>query len=834
VKTHKSTRLLLSLCLLCSYQALFGGITGTLSGKVFDKDTGIILPGASIIVEGTTSGAMADKTGFYMIQNLPAGRYDVSVSMIGYSKLTIKDVQISVDLNTVLNFHLSTEVLALDEVVITKKRELIQSEITSSTYFIDGEEISKKLPIDSYRTAIATLPGIAGKHFRGGAETQVLYLLDGLPIQGSLSREISSYFPNSSIVEMMVQTGGFNAEYGHATSGIVNLVTKDGGHKASGEFRFYSDVFETGLTENDNTRRLEFNVGGPMTIGLGGPLIHSKYFISADVNLSDTPFREKMQQAFSSPIFTNYNINSKLSFDISKTTVLSFQGLLSNWQWHRFDPQWESNLSGLGEHKHRSHRLSASLTHTFSPRLFSSVRFANYTYTREVLGVAEDEQPGLVFEDPGDPTSKIIGGKQPWSEETRERVNFFKFDLVGQLSDRHMIKTGFDYQSYKLRSNATNFSFVPRRTDFNAITLNKITNNFVYTPEFFAVYFQDKLEINKITANVGLRYDVFAPGVTLDPPPEVFQALRKKLKAPPAATRAQNHRPLSPRIGVSMPLSENERLHVNYGWYYQMPPMYYLYTNADRDLSSYVPFIGNVDLQPIKTVSSEFSYKRIIADDMLFVFTGFFKRFDNLVDTQSFILPDSLIDESTTIIGFSRFTNSAHGKASGFEVTLQKRLTPQLSGRISYTFMKAKGTNSTPEDGHNAALLGTPASSDKEFPLSWDQRHSVVLNASYESRKLQLNVLYRLFSPLPVTSPGSATPNDLRLSWRNILDIKIRLTSTRLFGGRLNPFVEIRNVFDDKNVIHTTDYAGVRAYRLFDPINSELGRRLRIGMGMDF
>ncbi len=370
--------LFLSCIALVSLDPLYGGITGSLSGTVIDKATEKPLPGAQIIIEGTTTGAMADKNGFYMIQNLPAGTSDVSVQMIGYSPVKIKDVQINLDLNTTQNFYLPEEVLTLNEVVITRKHELIQNEITSSTYFISGEEIDNRLPIDSYQDAITLLPGVVGNHFRGGRQTDVLYMLDGLPIQSGLSREIASNFPNSSIVEMMVQTGGFNAEYGHATSGIVNVVSKDGRNKVEGRFKIFSDFVDTGLTANDKTRRMEFNVGGPMTIGLGGPLINAKYFISADLNVSDTQHREEMQQAFDSPIFTNYNINSKLSFDINRNTILSFQGLLSNLNWRRFDPQWAQNLSGLAKHKHLSYRLSASLTHTFSPKFFTSVRVANW------------------------------------------------------------------------------------------------------------------------------------------------------------------------------------------------------------------------------------------------------------------------------------------------------------------------------------------------------------------------------------------------------------------------------------------------------------------------
>ncbi|MFQ5865660.1 MAG: TonB-dependent receptor domain-containing protein [bacterium] len=831
----KFCTLFTSILLVCSfYNVLYGGITGTLSGLVRDKETGNILPGASIVVEGTTMGAMADKNGFYMIQNLPAGTYDVSVIMIGYSKLTMKDVKIYVDLNTELNFYLSTEVLPLEEVVVTKKRELIQSEITSSTYFVSGEEINDKLPIDSFQDATSLLPGVVGNHFRGGRETELMYMLDGLPLQGGLSREISSYFPNSSIVEMMVQTGGFTAEYGQATSGIINVVTKHGGSQVEGEVKVYTDFLDTGITDNDNTRRLEFNIGGPLTIGLGGPIINANYFISADLNLSDTPWRKQMRKAFDSPIFKNYNINSKLSFNIGNSTILALQGLISNWNWRQFDPQWSSNLEGLAEHRHYSHRLSASLTHTFSPRLFATLRTARYAYKKSVLGSVEDDPPKLVFENPGDATSPILSGTQPWEEETKENVDIIKFDVVGQLSAKHLLRTGFDLQYYDLRSQGTRFSAVPLRGVDNSIGFAKATNNYGYHPNFFALYIQDKFEVNGITANFGVRYDVFSPRISIEQIPQEFQEFRAQVQASPSNKEAMTYTPLSPRLGVSIPLSDHERLHVNYGWYYQMPPLYYLYSNADHKLTGYWPIIGNVDLEPIKTVSSEFSYKRVVSENLLFVITGFTKQFTNLVDSQSFVLPDSLIDSDTPTAGFTRFTNTAFGRAAGLEITLQKRITKELSGRVSYTYMKATGTSSTAEDNFNVAVFGAPDSQNKEFPLSWDQRHSIILDADFENRNWRVNVLYRLFSPLPFTEPGSTTPNNARMSWRSILDIKVVVNKGNILSGRMKPFFEIRNLFNEKNVVDQPNDTGIRAYQLFDPISSDYGRRLRLGMTLDF
>jgi len=812
----------------------YAGISGTISGHILDQKTGMPLPGAAIIIEGTTLGTMADKNGAFVIHNLPAGTYDVSISMIGYRKLTIQNVLINVDRNTEKEISLSAEVLSVEAIVVTEANNLIQSDLTSSTYFISGDDISNRLPVDSYLDAVALLPGVVGNHVRGGRETDVVYMLDGLPLQGSLSRTLSSTLPNSSIVEMMVQTGGFSAEYGDASSGIVNVITKDGRNRAEGNLRFYTDFAETGITDNHNSRRLEFDVGGPLTIGLGGPLISAKYFISGNLNLSDTPHRKELQDAFDSPIFKNYNINSKLSFDIANNTILTLQGIVSNWRWRQFQPQWRLNPLGLAENEHWSHRLSVSLTHTFSSKLFSTLRVANYRQNRRVNGDISENPPSLVFDDPTDPLSPVLSGKQPWVEDTEETINLVKLDVVAQVNAHHLLKVGFDSQNYRLDSRKT--QFVPLSTlDHGSIVFNRNANDFNYKPSFFALYVQDKIQFNGVTADLGVRYDVFSPQITVQEIPQDLKRLQVRLNAPAIATNSENHTPLSPRLGVSVPLSGNESLHASYGWYYQMPPLYYLYTNSSFRLDSYLPFVGNTQISPTKTVSSELSYKRIVSDDWSFALTGFVRTYSNLVDTQTFVLGEDLLDEAVTNVGYTQYTNTGSGKASGIELTIQKNISRLIATRISYTYMRATGTNSLAEDEFNGVVFGLPTSeSGKRFPLSWDQRHSLIIDAGYNSSNLQLNVLYRLFSPLPITTQGSSVPNNTRLSWRNLIDARLVLASPKILGRHINPFFEVRNLLDESDILNNTNSNGVGAYQLFDPLRTDIGRRFRVGMNFDF
>ncbi len=410
-----------------------------------------------------------------------------------------------------------------------------------------------------------------------------------------------------------------------------------------------------------------------------------------------------------------------------------------------------------------------------------------------------------------------------------------KLDLVGQISSSHLLKAGIDFQQYNLKSEGIDFTPLPSRGRNTSISFNKNINNFNYSPIFYALYLQDKFEYKGIIANAGLRYDVFSPKAAIMDLPEDFENLQKELQGQLPSSKSTKHSPISPRLGISIPLSASERVHVNYGWYYQMPALFYLYRNAEHNLNGYIPFVGNLDLEPTKTISTEFSYKRSVSNGLLFVFTGFIKQFRNLIDTQTLIFSDSLISDEIATVGYTNYTNSAAGKASGFEVMLQRQFTNQFSGRVSYTYMKARGNSSSAEDEFNQVVFGGPVNNDrKEFPLSWDQRHSIILDAGYESGRLQFNMLYSLFSPLPITTQSSIAPNDSRLSWRNILDIKLKLKTTKLLGSRLNPFFEVRNLFNQNNMIDKPNVNGAQAYNLFNPVQSDFVRRLRVGLSMEF
>ena len=204
------------------------GVTGNLEGKVTDAETGDPLIGVNIIIENTKLGGTTNESGKYKIMNIPVGRYTVTFSYIGYKKHVVNNVSINADATTKLDIKLEMGELALEEVVVTAERMILKQDVTGTSHVIEQRQINV-LPIDDFIGVIATQPGVTRDlHIRGGRSSEIQYLVDGLPYTESMGGEAGGMLPKSSIQEMKVFTGGFDAEYGNALSGVINIVTRRG------------------------------------------------------------------------------------------------------------------------------------------------------------------------------------------------------------------------------------------------------------------------------------------------------------------------------------------------------------------------------------------------------------------------------------------------------------------------------------------------------------------------------------------------------------------------------------------------------------------------------
>jgi hypothetical protein len=222
---------------------LYGGTSGKISGKVTDATTKEALVGVNVLVSGTTMGASTDIDGNYVILNVRPGTYTLVFSMIGYQRAEVQDVGVNIDLTTTINMELNETAVQGQTVVVTaERRPLVQKDMTSSLSTVTANQI-QALPVDNFQQVLRLDAGIVLSSgqitIRGGRPGEVAYWVDGVAATDVYNNSMALSVENSSIQELQVVSGTFNAEYGQAMSGIVNIVTKDGGENYSGQVKVY-------------------------------------------------------------------------------------------------------------------------------------------------------------------------------------------------------------------------------------------------------------------------------------------------------------------------------------------------------------------------------------------------------------------------------------------------------------------------------------------------------------------------------------------------------------------------------------------------------------------
>lgn len=252
---------------------------GKIAGRVTDAGNGEALIGVNVILDGTTQGTITDTDGNYIILNVRPGRYTLVFSYIGYQTHNIEAISVTTGQTSRYDVELRDETIQGQEIVVQAERPLVQKDLTASKKTVVSEEIDA-LPVESFFGVLATQAGVnegadGAIHIRGGRSNEIAYLVDGMSVSNPFNTNgLATTVAKDAIQEMTVISGAFNAEYGKAMSGIVNLVTKEGNEKTEGSVSFYggdtitgnSDVFMTpsGVALNEYT--FEGTLSGPVPV----------------------------------------------------------------------------------------------------------------------------------------------------------------------------------------------------------------------------------------------------------------------------------------------------------------------------------------------------------------------------------------------------------------------------------------------------------------------------------------------------------------------------------------------------------------------------------------
>ncbi len=217
-----------TMMIVCALTVVLAQTGGKISGVVTDAQTGEALIGANVVVRGTSLGASTDLDGNYFILNIPAGKYDIQASMVGYERVIVHDVIVNSGRTTTLNIKLKPTTIEQEAVVVEAVRPDVEPEKTSTSAIVRLEDVQSLAGVRDVSDVIALTADVTDGHFRGGRTNEELYTLQGMGIMNPLDNS-SAFLPiMSAVEEVEVITSGFDAQYGNAQSGVVNITMKEG------------------------------------------------------------------------------------------------------------------------------------------------------------------------------------------------------------------------------------------------------------------------------------------------------------------------------------------------------------------------------------------------------------------------------------------------------------------------------------------------------------------------------------------------------------------------------------------------------------------------------
>jgi len=809
---------------------VLGGISGTISGQVIDGSTRDPLVGVQVIIDGSDRGAVCDASGTFILVNVPPGHYNLRFEMIGYAKQIVTGVPVIIDLQTQIKVELEAATLSGETVIVESQTKDLTRQITSTTRFISPQQLDN-LPVQNYQELVESQPGVAAGHVRGGRKSELVYLVDGMPIQNIVDGKIGTELPNTSIIDISVQTGGFTAEYGNAMSGVVNILTKEGQDK------FFLKAQAHLLDYSQDPR--PFHPGGQAyeykyDLAMGGPILSSRssYFVSGDVHV---PSSRLLQEQFGvrkmgilDPDSTvNFNISGKLSsYFLNQTLKLTLQNLYSSWEWRDYDHLWKYNLQALPGQSKYSNRLAATVSHTLTSATFYEASFSYYTFIRSIYGDSDVLQSVPVTSDSG----YVLAGVYPWWMDHVETQTYAKFVTTHQVSEALQVKMGGSFTQYHLYRKNVLRRDIKNWSDGFPVYIT-YDSEYEYEPRRGGLFLQGKYGTGDLVINSGIRYDFFdpraqRPEIEVDFTEADDQWVMDTLSTAPASIKTS----FSPRIGIAWVIDDRSKFHFNYGYFFQMPIFDYLYANPNLNVANGFSAIGDADLEPAQTRALEFGFMQPLGTWGLIDMVVFTKDVINLIDSNTLLVYGDDYQKE----GFTRFVNIGQSAIQGLEIFLEGHWGPGLSGNLAYTMMTARGSSSYSLEGlwRHAEASTRPS---ELYPLSWDQRHTVVLNLEWSTFDWLTTILsYHYNSGLPYTVDKGeyTTPNSERMDATQKMNLRLNGSWDLSQPRKLHAFFEVTNLLDEKNVLWV-DSNGYPGGILNDPGAYDLRRRVRIGIGID-
>ncbi len=309
---------LLMLILLC--HLVIAGTTGKIAGVVTNKETGEAIVGVNVMITGTMMGGVTDLEGRYTILNVPVGAHEVRFSCLGFQTQVQQNIWVNIDLTTALHIKMVSTTLTLgEEVVVVAERPLIRKDETNTNIIRTVDEI-KSMPVRGVQELASVTAGVikqdnsSAMNVRGGRANETATYVDGVLVTDPYNAAMRLYIPTKAIEEISVQTGGFNAEYGEAMSGILAVTTRAGKDRYTFSLEAVTDEFLSAERKNLGTYSYGFNEYIASASGPIWPKKQHTFFASVTRNYqadwtpswgwAENPYKVK-NYTYNQPLITN-------------------------------------------------------------------------------------------------------------------------------------------------------------------------------------------------------------------------------------------------------------------------------------------------------------------------------------------------------------------------------------------------------------------------------------------------------------------------------------------------------------------------------------------------
>ncbi len=744
--------------------------TGRLSGSVVDRKTSRAIAFVNVAIPEARVGALSDSKGEFLIGNIPPGTYTVRAQFTGYAAETMSGVVVTSGQATPLRITMQEIVVKEEEtVLVTGERPLVDVKQGGTVRNIRPEDI-KNQGLQTLTEAIQQQAGVTNEgnliRVRGGRADETTFLIDGIANRNPISGESTAGSVNArSVAEVNVITSGFSARYGQALSGIVDVRLKEGGSRFEGGLsaqvgnwftQFYNgtisgpDWLQKGLDQvgihlpGEASYLLDLSADFSNTYYpniqdmAGRPRLRSGYedsflgwkfkydpniFMPAEENTWRGLYKWTWKPSGSRKVELSYNKRIQFDQGFNRRPIRDLAGQALSYPW-----DWHQRLDHYGTVTEDVNTFALDLTQTFNPRTYHTLKlarfFTSFQYAVNGKTWSQYERPEP---DPG--YFELTGDDNTWTHFWTQNLGF-DYRLGAKLGRVHNTEFGFQHMFQDVQ-----YVTIIDPWEYDPDGLGRDHDLWHVYPSMGAFYASDRLEYEGFIAEGGLRADYYFPGEQLeeavaDPDNgNISQATRDAFYQDTGEVFGHRVKAvLSPRVTVSHPIQDRDKLYFNFGQFTQFPSYYYIYSKLTSVSSASFPVLGNANLNPEKSVQFEVGAEHVFKEGLAGKIALFQKDIYDYPTSVRFRR-----QEGTVISDFFVYLNSDFSRARGFEIEFEKVRKKYWRYKATYEYSVAKGKSSVP---NQAKVVEEGGGDATEPPLSegflfWNRPHKFTCNVDF-------------------------------------------------------------------------------------------------------